>query len=109
MSDILSVTEPCTQYLVVYVSGAVVTDVHDAINRSQNDVETVVAIHLITPDGQTLPVDINDVSGTGDGTEFEIVGGDQDELREYVHYTAPDRGEFDEHETHETPLFQPIA
>lgn len=112
MSDKPSVTEPQTQYLVVYLTGVVVVGVHEAITRYLEDDESLQAILLITPDGATTPVDItqNHPASALDGSEFEIIGGPDEACLEYVHYTAPGREEFDTHQLDEDlSLFQPAG
>lgn len=112
MTDIPAVDTPKTLYLITFVTGAVVGDVHEAVNLAAREDENLQSFHLLTPDGGTMPVDFEDVSGPegepGDGTEWQIVG-DEDKVQEYVHYSDPFREQFDHHDTYDTPLFEPAA
>lgn len=88
-------TKSETFYTLVYADRSPVTgDVHEMINLFVE--AEPVAVYLLTPDGESTPVQFHEVSGR-DGTLWEIVPADEeDNLIEYVLYADEARQQYEE-------------
>ncbi len=89
-------TNTHTTYSLVYPTGTVTTDVHEAIDRWLNDVhDEICAIYVVLPDPFTQPmwVQLNEVSRV----DFEIVIDGTDTMIEQVCYQDETREATVEH------------
>jgi len=86
-----------TSYTVVYKTGSVSCDVHEAIDRWLNDaLGDIVAIYLVLPDPNSQPVWV-EIHEASTGVDFELNISGNDTPIELVYYTDTTREAFGEH------------